>query len=139
MDAPKTILRDRNVYFIFSVTLVAVMGVASITPAFPTIIDYFDLSTTDIGLLITVFTVPGVILTPLMGILADRLGRKSILVPSLILFGAAGVLCAFAQNYHQLLLLRVFQGIGATSLGSINITLVGDLYTGQRWVVFLPP
>jgi len=132
MDQKNSRPNDRNVYFIFSVTLIAVMGVASITPAFPTIIEYFHLSPTDIGLLITAFTIPGVILTPLMGILADRMGRKSILVPSLMVFGIAGTLCAFANSYHQLLVLRIVQGMGAASLGSINITLVGDLYSGPK-------
>jgi MFS family permease len=31
-----------------------------------------------------------------------------------------------------LLLLRLLQGIGASALGSINITLIGDLYSGER-------
>jgi len=110
----------------------AVMGVASITPAFPTIIDQFRLSPADIGLLITAFTVPGIILTPFMGILADRFSRKTILIPSLILFGLAGSSCAFAHSYHQLLVFRMFQGMGAASLGSLNITLIGDFYTGNK-------
>ena len=69
-------------YIIFSITLLAIMGVASLTPAFPEIIRQFDISVKEIGLLITIFTLPGILLAPLMGILADRLGRKMILIPS---------------------------------------------------------
>jgi len=125
------LLRDKNIYIIFSVTLLAIMGVASLTPAFPEIIRQFNISVQEIGLLITVFTLPGIILSPVMGILADRIGRKAILVPSIFLFGISGFLCSFTTDYQMLLLLRFFQGTGAAALGMINITLVGDIYSGN--------
>lgn len=117
---------------IFLITLLAVMGVASLTPAFPTIARHFGLDMGEIGLLITAFTIPGIFMAPLMGILADRLGRKAVLIPSLILFGLAGAACAFTDDFNLLLLFRVFQGLGAASLGSLNITLIGDLFEGNR-------
>jgi len=123
---------DFNLWMIFGVTLVAVMGVASITPAFPAMIDSLDIQPGAIGWLITVFTVPGVVLTPVLGILADRTGRKRILVPALLLFGFAGAACSLANDFGLLLVLRFFQGAGAASLGSLNVTLIGDLYQGQR-------
>lgn len=107
------------------------LGVASITPAFPEIVKDLNISAQQIGLLITVFTLPGVILTPILGILADRLGRKKILVPSLILFGLAGTSCFFTRSFHLLLMFRFFQGVGAASLGSINVTLIGDIFEGR--------
>jgi len=128
----KPLYRDKNIYIIFSVTLMAIMGVASLTPAFPEIIRQFDISAQEIGLMITVFTLPGVILSPLMGILADRFGRKAILIPSIFLFGISGFLCAFMDNYQYMLILRFIQGIGAAALGMINITLVGDIYSGVK-------
>lgn len=124
-------MRDFNLYLIFSITSFAVMGVSSITPAFPLIIKHFSLTVEQIGYLITSFTLPGILLTPLMGILADRYGRKKILIPSMLLFGAAGFFCAFQTTYENLLIMRFFQGIGAAALGTINITLLGDLYEGK--------
>lgn len=108
------------------------MGVASITPAFPSIIQHFQISPTQVALLITVFTFPGIVLSPIVGILADRLGRKKILIPSLLLFAAAGFACFFTQNWQVFLVLRFFQGLGAASLGSLNITLIGDLFEGKK-------
>jgi MFS family permease len=131
-DQPNSLFRNRNIYIIFSITLLAIMGVASLTPAFPEIIRQFDISVQEIGLLITVFTLPGIFLAPVMGILADRLGRKAILLPSIFLFGLGGFLCAFTRDYQHLLILRFIQGTGAAALGMINITLVGDIFTGIR-------
>ena len=82
--------RNKNLYIIFCVTLISVMGVASITPAFPAIMKFFSLDPHQVGWLISAFTLPGILLPPVAGILADRFGRKRILVPSLFLFGAAG-------------------------------------------------
>jgi MFS family permease len=110
----------------------AVLGVASITPALPRISKQFNISGYEIGLLIILFTLPGVFLTPVFGVLADRIGRKKILVPSLLLFGAAGFLCSFKMDFGLLLILRFIQGIGAASLGSINVTLIGDLFDGSE-------
>ncbi len=108
------------------------MGVASITPAFPSTIKHFGLTPTQVTLLITFFTFPGIFLAPVIGVLADRYGRKTILIPSLFLFGIAGLGCFFTKDWHVLLALRFIQGIGAASLGMLNITLIGDLYEGQK-------
>ncbi|RPI00155.1 MAG: MFS transporter [Calditrichaeota bacterium] len=125
------LLRDRNLRIIFLITLMAVMGVASITPAFPQIARELEIPKSSIGLLIIFFTFPGVVLTPILGVLADRVGRKKVLAPSLLLFGIAGGACALVRQFEWLLLLRLVQGVGAAALGSINVTLIGDLYQGR--------
>lgn len=125
-------MNRRNIAVIFLITLVGVMGVASITPAFPSTIKHFGITPTQVTMLITVFTFPGIFLAPIIGILADRYGRKTILIPSLFLFGIAGLGCFFTKNWHFLLILRFFQGIGAASLGMLNVTLIGDLFEGPK-------
>ena len=74
---------------------------------------------------------PGVILTTFAGILADRYGRLRVLMPGLILFAVAGAACVFATSLPALIALRVLQGIGGSAIGSINVTLIGDLF-GDR-------
>jgi MFS family permease len=123
---------DRNLRIIFSITLIAILGVASITPAIPSVGEDLQVPPTRIGLLITAFTLPGVVLTPVAGMLADRWGRKRVLVPSLLLFALGGSLCAVSADFEVLVALRALQGIGAASLGALNVTLIGDLYDGSR-------
>jgi MFS family permease len=125
-------MEKRNLTIIFLITLMAVMGVASITPAFPSIIRHFNISPPQVTKLIIVFTFPGIFLAPVVGILADHWGRKTILLPSLLLFGLAGTGCFFTKDWEILLILRFFQGIGAASLGSLNVTLIGDLFSGEK-------
>ncbi|HDS44797.1 MAG TPA: MFS transporter [Methanomicrobia archaeon] len=128
----RALYRDPNLQIIFIVTLVAVMGISSISPAFPEIQAAFGISQPAVGLLIVAFTLPGVLVTPIFGVLADRYGRKSILVPSLLLFGAAGSACTLARDFNLLLALRLVQGLGAASLGSLNVTIIGDLYSKRQ-------
>ena len=127
-----SLLKYRKLYVIFSITLIAVMGVASITPAMPQMAVTLNLSETRIGLLISAFTLPGIFLTPLAGIYADRKGRKKILVPSLFVFAIAGFAIFFIRDFYIILLLRVLQGVGAASLGSLNVTLIGDFFKGKQ-------
>ena len=124
--------RDRNLLIIFGVTLLAVMAVSSIAPALPAIVRDLGISKLQVGLLITAFTLPGVVLSPFLGVLADRFGRKRILVPSIFLFGVAGAACALTRDFNVLLVLRVFQGVGGAALGALNVTIIGDLYSGSR-------
>jgi MFS transporter, ACDE family, multidrug resistance protein len=126
------LLKDSNLHVIFGITLTAVMGVASIAPALPSIARSLDVSTEQIGLLITFYTLPGIVLVPILGILADRIGRKVILVPSLFVFAVFGTACAFTTSFEQLLLFRVLQGFGSAALGTLNVALIGDLFTGNR-------
>jgi ACDE family multidrug resistance protein len=124
--------RNPELQAIFGVTLIAVLGVSSIAPALPRIAAVLDVSAGHVALLITAFTFPGVVLTTFAGILADRYGRLRILVPGLVLFAVAGVACVFATSLPMLICLRVVQGIGASPIGSINVTLIGDLFADRQ-------
>ena len=130
----QSLLRDRNLHIIFGITLMVVMGVASIAPALPAMVRDLGISKLDVAWLITAFSLPGMLLAPFVGVLADRFGRKRILVPSIFLFAIAGTACAFTRDFNILIICRIFQGIGAAAMGSINVTLIGDLYLGRRRV-----
>ncbi len=123
---------DRNLQFIFLVTLTSVLAVSSITPAFPRMVKELGISRAEVGLLVTFFTLPGIFLAPFLGISADRLGRKKILVPSLFLFGLAGGACALVSSFGTLLLLRFIQGVGGAALASLTATIIGDLFSGKE-------
>ncbi len=133
-DRQRPVYLNSNLHIIFTVTLIAVMGVSSITPAFPRISDELGMSSKEVNMLIVFFTMPGIFLSPFLGILADRFGRKKVLVPSLLVFALCGTACAFVNDFTTLLVLRFFQGSGAASLSSLNQTIIGDLFPGEERV-----
>ncbi len=130
--AERRLYRDRNLQVVFGISLIAVLGIANITPAFPSIMRILNISGSQVGWLITAFTIPGALLSPLVGVMADRYGRKLVLVPSLFIFAIAGTACVFLRDFGLLLLARAIQGIGAATLGSMRMALIGDLYTGKQ-------
>ena len=128
----KKLSKDRRLYVIFGITLIAVMGVASITPALPKIAQTLKLTQAQIALLISAFTFPGIFLAPIAGIFADRIGRKAVLIPGLFIFAIAGTSIFFVHNYHHIIILRIIQGIGAAPLGALNTTLIADFFKGKQ-------
>lgn len=124
--------RSPELQAIFGITLMTVLGVSSIAPALPRIAHNLGVSAGEVALLITAFTLPGVILTTVAGVLADRYGRLTIMLPGLLLFAAAGTACVFATSLTVLVALRVVQGIGASAVGAINVTLIGDLFVDRQ-------
>lgn len=105
-------------------------GVQGIVPALPAIQAALSLSDAQIGLVNSVYLLPSVILAIPAGLLMDRIGRRPVLVVSLVLFGAAGALALLAPSFEVLLVLRALQGIAFASALPLSVTLIGDLLTG---------
>jgi len=85
----------------------------------------------DAGLLPWVFTsyiAATTVATPLFGILADRLGRRSTYAIGMGLVLAGSVAAATAPTMPALLAGRVLQGLGAGGLIPITIVIFGDRY-----------
>jgi ACDE family multidrug resistance protein len=119
-------------YVIISSSLIGVMGVSLISPLLPELREVFGVSDAAVGLFITAYSIPGIFLTPFIGYAADRIGRKWVLVPLLFTFGIAGAGIAFTTSLPVALGLRFLQGIGATALVMLAVTLIGDIYDGNR-------
>lgn len=58
-DGERSVPRDHNLHVVFCVTLMAVLGASSVGPALPKVADALGVSSGQVGLLITVFTLPG--------------------------------------------------------------------------------
>lgn len=118
---------------ILAATLMTPMDVPLISPALPEVQAMFSVTESRAGLLITLYALPGILLGPVIGILADRIGRRYVLSSCLALFGLAGTAIAFTNDFSIALGLRVLQGIAAGSiLSALAMTAVGDRYTGHQ-------
>lgn len=125
------IYQDKNFYIINALTLMAILGGTIFNPALPSIQKTFNVSSEQVSLVSTLFQLPGAIVTPIFGILADSFGRKQVLLPSLLLFAIGGGFSGFAPNFRSLLEGRLLQGIGVASLESLSLTIISDVYRGK--------
>lgn len=118
------------------VPFVMVLGNSILIPVLPAMGSAMNLTPAQTGLIITAFSVPAAVFIPFAGFLADRFGRKTVMVPSLALYGLGGFLAVAAavflgqKAYGLLMAGRVIQGLGAAGTANIAMALTGDLYTG---------
>lgn len=116
-----------------SVPLIMVLGNSMLIPVLPTIESSLGISSFQVSLLITLFSIPAGVIIPVAGILSDRYGRKPVIAPALLLYGAGGLLTGFASIwgggiYWLMLTGRILQGLGAAGTAPITMALVSDLY-----------
>ena len=125
------IAQDKNLYIIIGVTLISIMGGQTVAPILPSLSGVFDGSTREIELVMTLFVLPIGLATPVLGVLADRIGIRKVLIPALILFAIAGASIAFANTFTSVLGLRFLQGLGAAPLDALSLTMIAMLYQGR--------
>jgi len=83
-------------------------------------------------LVLTVYLIASLVAQLVLGPLADRYGRRWIMISSLMIFAAGGVLCAIATSVEWLLVARFVQGFGAATCTFLPRTIVRDIYSRDR-------
>ena len=67
----------------------------------------------------------------LYGSLADRYGRKPVLLVTIGIYTVFGILCALAWDYQLLLIGRFIQGLAASAMGVLANSIIRDRYSGD--------
>jgi MFS transporter, ACDE family, multidrug resistance protein len=125
-------VKRRSLSLVYAASLALMMGVNFIQPALPAMTEPFGISDSALSLIMTVFTAPAIVLSPIFGVIADMYGRRLLLAGGLILFGISGTAMAFATSFTWLLIFRTIQGIGFSAVIPLTIVLIGDLLEGDE-------
>lgn len=128
-EEASTALEDRNFQLLLFANVVGVLGTALVSPILSSLIGPFGATPSSIGLMVSMFSAPGIVFIPVAGYLADHLGRKPVIMAGLATYGLAGGAISLTNDYQLVLGLRVLQGIGYAGIVPVVITMVGDLYT----------
>jgi MFS transporter, ACDE family, multidrug resistance protein len=124
--------RSRALSIVYAASISLMMGVNFIQPALPALTVPFNVSDSALSLIMTLFTAPAIVLSPIFGIVADLYGRRLLLSVGLIVFGIFGTAMAFAPSFGWLLVFRALQGIGFSAVIPLTIVLIGDLLEGEQ-------
>ncbi|HWT70440.1 MAG TPA: MDR family MFS transporter [Pseudomonas sp.] len=84
----------------------------------------------DVSLLawvISGYMVAMTVAVPIYGKLGDLYGRRKLMLFGMGLFTLASLFCGMAQSMEQLVLARIFQGIGAGGMISVSQAIIGDI------------
>ena len=88
----------------------------------------FHRSDADLGLVSSVFFIFYICTAPFLGVLADRVTRKVLIVAGGILWSAATFLTAVTHNYGQLLFRHTVVGVGEATFVTIAPAFIADLF-----------
>lgn len=78
------------------------------------------------------FLLTSTVTMPLWGRLSDLLGRRRVFLGGLTVFLVGSALSGLAQTMTQLIAFRMLQGLGAGSLMTIGMTVIGELFGLER-------
>lgn len=128
--------RDAGKHVSFGLLLalgvVCVMDAMIISSLLTPIKNEFGFSDEQIGRLSSLFTFAGIVAAPIFGFLANRLGRKVVLLAGVLLWSFAAAATGLAEGFAGLLFWRLLTGFGEAAYNSLAPSWLADLYR-PRW------
>lgn len=126
-----------TIWVLTTVPFIMVLGNSMLIPVLPAIQNELQINMLHAGLLITAFSIPAGIFIPFAGIISDRVGRKKVMTPALIVYGIGGLLAGLAavlieKPYPYILGARIIQGLGAGGTYQLAMALTGDLIKSKE-------
>lgn len=103
-----------------------------VAPLIPRFTEIFNTTPQRIGLIVPIYMIPYGIATLFYGLLSDHLGRKRILLTSMVLFVALMGLTATAQTADQMIIWRLISGIGISGVVPLSLALMSALYPFEQ-------
>ena len=122
-----------RVLLICSMSLFMVgLDITAVNVALPSIGEQMHASLSWLQWTVSAYTVVMASLLLFSGSMADRLGRKRTFVIGLSVFSLASLLCSLAPTVELLVVFRVLQGIGASMLNPVAMSIITNTFTDPR-------
>ncbi|MFQ4149167.1 MFS transporter [Arthrobacter sp. LAPM80] len=134
-----TSLRRRWAGLVFISIAVALIIVDStiVNVAIPSIVRDLDISSTQVQWVQESYTLVFAALLLVFGTLADRYGRRRMLVTGVVIFAAASIFAALALSGDLLILARIIQGVGGAMVLPTTLSLINATFQGrERGIAF---
>jgi MFS family permease len=118
-----------------------VMGITVLTPVVHLLLDEFkSVPYHDYMVIGGVVTMPSIwvlLFSPVAGWLADRFGRRNLLLASMVVYALVGIAPAFLKDLYAIIAARIGVGICESIVITVSTTLIGDYFQGRtrdRWM-----
>jgi MFS family permease len=104
----------------------------AIPPLIPMIKEELGISNSEAGLLMTALLLPYALVQVPAGYLGDKLGRKRLLVMSIIGYSLSSALVVFARHYWELLAVRALYGVFSGFYYAPATALISEVYRERK-------
>lgn len=118
-----------------SVGILAVMAVVLLAPAVPGMMHHFAGIPGSQQLVVFSLTCPALcvaLLSPFIGLIIDRFGRRKFLIGSLIAYPLFGTAPLYLNSLHAIILSRLGVGVAEAVLLSSSMTMLGDFFSDME-------
>ena len=116
-------------YLAISNLFLVFLGVGLVIPVIPQLKDEMNFSGTTMGMMISIFAITQLLMSPVAGILSDRMGRKKIIATGMIIFSISELLFGLAQSKNGCYVSRGLGGIAAALIMPAVTAYVADMTT----------
>lgn len=120
--------RERLLRILGAITFLIFFQGYMVAPMIPRLAIAFGVSEQRVGLLVPAYLIPYGISTLFFGLLSDWIGRKRIMVVSLLAFAGLSALTATSVSATQMILWRLLTGLGASGVVPLALALIGTLF-----------
>jgi DHA1 family multidrug resistance protein-like MFS transporter len=118
---------SRKNLLILSFTLLVVMlGYGMVMPIMPFYIEHFGAGGTELGWLMSTYSLMQLIFAPIWGVLLDRYGRKPILSIGVLGYSITLLMFGLAQSFAMLFVARSLSGILSSATMPTAMAYIGD-------------
>ena len=114
------------------VTMLYAMTVTIANVSLPQMQGSLSATQDQIAWVVTFNIVATAVVTPTAGWLAARLGRRRVMILSVLGFGLASILCGLAGSVEELVLYRIFQGAFGAPMVPLSQAILLDTYPKHR-------
>ncbi|MEK6664457.1 MAG: MFS transporter [Pseudomonadota bacterium] len=128
-----TVLRDRRIMLVSMVEAAQYLVFGAIETFLALFAASLGMPAWQIGVMLGVQLVSIVFAKPLMGKVSDRVGRKQVIIPGLLIGAASIVLLPHAPSFIGLTVLSLAFGLGFATVTSSTAALVADLTQDNRY------
>ena len=102
------------------------------TPVLPLFAHSLRASPAEIGWIVMASTLPGILISYPAGALSDHLGKRRLLLASLVVFATAPFLYLLISNAWQLMAVRFYHGFATAIFGTVASAAIAERYTADR-------